>query len=445
VAAACGKGGIPMAYHSSAFCDRRRPAYTLFVSIGLAVTLLIVPWLASSASGATSSPKTSVLIPSNGATLSGTTATLDASATNATSVEFRLFGGSFGFNAPVLCTATLTYFGWYCGWNSTTVPNGSYLLLSEAFNGGGSTFSSGVSITVKNSAIAFVTNESDGTVTPIDTATNTAGTPITGVVFPWQIAITPNGASAYATDLVGSSVTPINLITSTAGTPINVGSHSLGGVAITPDGSTAYVADNFDATVVPIDTATNTTATPIKVGKAPLSIAVTPNGATAYVTNNGDGTVTPINTASNLPGSPIPVGSNPYAIAITPNGATAYVTGSNAEGDFVTPINLTTNIAGTPIQLGGNGFTGIAIAPNGATAYVANTAGIVTPIAIATNTAEAPIAVANQPLGIAITPDGTTAYVSTAGNNTVTPIDLATNMVETPIGVGSGPFGIAIG
>ncbi len=75
--------------------------------------------------GAGPSPTTSVLVPSNGATLSGST-TLDASASNATSVEFRLFGGSYGYNAPVLCTATQTYYGWLCSWNTTTVPNGSY-------------------------------------------------------------------------------------------------------------------------------------------------------------------------------------------------------------------------------------------------------------------------------------------------------------------------------
>ena len=72
---------------------------------------------------------TSVLIPSHGAALVGST-TLDASASNATSVEFRLFGGIYGFNAPVLCTATLTAYGWLCGWNTATVPNGSYTLVS---------------------------------------------------------------------------------------------------------------------------------------------------------------------------------------------------------------------------------------------------------------------------------------------------------------------------
>ena len=94
-------------------------------------------------------PSTSILIPSNGAALSGSTY-LDASASNATSVEFRLFGGIYGYNAPVLCTATLTYYGWLCSWDTTTVPSGSYVLLSEAFNSAGSAFSSGVSITVNN-------------------------------------------------------------------------------------------------------------------------------------------------------------------------------------------------------------------------------------------------------------------------------------------------------
>ena len=91
----------------------------------------------------------SVLIPSPGATLSGSTY-LDASASNATSVEFRLFGGTYGFSAPVICTATLTDYGWLCAWNTRTVPDGAYVLVAVAFNSTGSTFSSGVSVTVDN-------------------------------------------------------------------------------------------------------------------------------------------------------------------------------------------------------------------------------------------------------------------------------------------------------
>jgi hypothetical protein len=95
-------------------------------------------------------PTTTMLVPSSGATLSGTAATLDATATNATSVQFWLLGGSYGYSGHLVGTATLTSYGWLYSWNTTTVANGSYALLSEAFNSGGSAFSPGVSITVAN-------------------------------------------------------------------------------------------------------------------------------------------------------------------------------------------------------------------------------------------------------------------------------------------------------
>jgi polyvinyl alcohol dehydrogenase (cytochrome) len=95
-------------------------------------------------------PTTTVRLPSNNSSPSGTQ-WLDASATSATSVQFFLFGGTFGYSAHPLCTATSTIDGWLCSWNTTTVPDGSYALLSEAFNSAGSsTFSSGISITVAN-------------------------------------------------------------------------------------------------------------------------------------------------------------------------------------------------------------------------------------------------------------------------------------------------------
>ena len=96
-------------------------------------------------------PTTSIVLPSAGATLSGSTY-LDATATNATSVQFLVFGGSFGFNAPVACTATGTVYGWACGWNTTSVPNGSYTLVAQATGPGGTTYSAGVSFKVSNAA-----------------------------------------------------------------------------------------------------------------------------------------------------------------------------------------------------------------------------------------------------------------------------------------------------
>ena len=68
--------------------------------------------------------------------LSGSTY-LDASASNATTVEFVLFGGSYGLSGHVVGTATPTLYGWLDSWNTTTVPNGSYVLVSYASGPGG--------------------------------------------------------------------------------------------------------------------------------------------------------------------------------------------------------------------------------------------------------------------------------------------------------------------
>ena len=96
-------------------------------------------------------PTTSILVPSNGATLSGT-ATLDASAADnvkVSRVEFRLTGGSS--NNALIGVATLTYFGWIAQRNTTTVPNGAYTLNSVAFDSAGNQGRSpDVSITVQN-------------------------------------------------------------------------------------------------------------------------------------------------------------------------------------------------------------------------------------------------------------------------------------------------------
>ena len=50
----------------------------------------------------------------------------------------------------LLCTATPTLYGWLCAWNTATVPNGTYVLVSGAINSAGVAFSSGVSVTVDN-------------------------------------------------------------------------------------------------------------------------------------------------------------------------------------------------------------------------------------------------------------------------------------------------------
>jgi len=140
------------------------------------------------------------------------------------------------------------------------------------------------------------------------------------------IAVTPDGKTAYvpATPSAGDEVvTPIDTATGTAGKPISAGRPAAGGceadvIAVTPDGKTAYVTSYNDGTVIPISTATNTAGPPIRTGTNPSDIAITPDGETAYASNKGSGTVTPIDTATSTPGTPIPAGPGPGPIAIAP-------------------------------------------------------------------------------------------------------------------------------
>ena len=70
---------------------------------------------------------------------------------------------------------------------------------------------------------AYVANSGSNTLTPIATATNTAGPPIPAGSVPENIAITPDGRTAYVANVLSGTVTPIATATNTAGPPIPVG------------------------------------------------------------------------------------------------------------------------------------------------------------------------------------------------------------------------------
>ena len=94
-------------------------------------------------------PTTTVVLPSNGASLSGTTYLDATTSPGVTKVQYELSGGSLP--VMVIATATPTIYGWLAAWNSTNVQNGTYTLQSIAtYPGGVSGASPGVTITVAN-------------------------------------------------------------------------------------------------------------------------------------------------------------------------------------------------------------------------------------------------------------------------------------------------------
>jgi hypothetical protein len=94
-------------------------------------------------------PTTSVVLPSAGASVSGSQY-LDATASpGVTSVKYELSGN--GLSNDPIATGTPTLYGWLAGWNTTGFSNGTYTLQSVAsYAGGVSGPSPLVTVTVSN-------------------------------------------------------------------------------------------------------------------------------------------------------------------------------------------------------------------------------------------------------------------------------------------------------
>src|SRR5438477_92473 len=159
---------------------------------------------------------------------------------------------------------------------------------------------------------AYITNLNDGTVSVIDTASNTVMATVPVGNFPNGVAVTPDGAHVYVANVGGSTVSVIATATNTVTATVPVGLNPEG-VAVTPDGTRVYVA-NFNAnTISVIATASNTVTATVTVGANPAGVAVTPDGARVYVANQNSNNVAMIATAGNTVTATVLVGNAPRA------------------------------------------------------------------------------------------------------------------------------------
>ena len=190
-------------------------------------------------------PTTAVIVPSNNATVSGTSVSLDAAASAQQSgatiskVQFVLTGGTF--NKTVIGTASASIYGYVYSWNTVGVPNGAYTLQSFATDSAGNTaYSTGITVTVSNNppstAVIVPSNNAtvSGTASALDAAASaqqpgatiskvqfvltggtfnktvigTATASIYGYVYSWNTVGVPNGTytlQSLATDSAGNT------------------------------------------------------------------------------------------------------------------------------------------------------------------------------------------------------------------------------------------------
>ncbi len=306
--------------------------------------------------------------------------------------------------------------------------------------------------------LAWVTNHDDGTVSVIDTETNTV------------IATIPVGNGAK-------------------------------GILLNADGTRAYVTNYDDDSVSVIDTADKTVvATILSVGDGPWGLTFNRDGSALYVSNNLADTMSAISTTSHevfatialSPGaSPrgmgrgqtgvgtLAYGLNEIEVVETDPGDINYHTVEDIISTGATPAGgalrhdasgdvdriwvslesldrvrvIDTGDGGNPdvvvaTIVVGNMPAGAALTPDLSRVYVANSgANTVSVISTSSNSVIKTITVGSNPTGVAITPDGARVYVTNRGSNTVSVIDTSTNAVVATIAVGAGPCcdqGIAI-
>jgi YVTN family beta-propeller protein len=318
-----------------------------------------------------------------------------------------------------------------------------------------------VGVVTEIGAGAVLGNGNSAEVIDLQHATSKGERSVTVGTFPDAVAISIPRETAYVTNYTDGTVTPVDLLTGRPGKPIHVGGGPAG-IAITPDNKMAYVTDAGSAplgdTVTPIDLKTHRVLRAIKVGLGPQGIAITPDGKTAYVANAGaivtgqtgaiGHTVTPINLVTKRALTAINVGNAPIAIAISGDGSTAFVT--NSYSGSVSPISVAANVAGTPIEMVGSPQAIVNI-PKKNQMLIANAATTgadnLTTIAVATESAGASITVPSNPTSLAITPDGKTAWVVSNGTKALVSVDLASGVVDTAhaLTFAGGPYAIAIG
>lgn len=293
---------------------------------------------------------------------------------------------------------------------------------------------------------AYVSNYYDGTVTLIDSSSNTVIATIPVGLGPDTIGITPDGTRAYILNYNSDSISVI--INQTVVATLT-GFTAPYGIVFLPNGQRAYVANNLvNDTVSVLDTNPNsptynqiisTISDPSFDG--PGVEGITPDGTKIYVPNQNVNTVSVINTLNNsvsVVSDPMSTITSPFQVVVAPNGINAYV--SNYGSFDVSIINVATNTATGSVTLPIMQYF-LAISPDNSkiyvTGYTSNVYVIHTTLGNTVTTVNDPMSVFIFAAGMAFSPDGTKAYVSD-NSGFVAIVDVATDTVIGTIAAGSG-------
>jgi PQQ-dependent catabolism-associated beta-propeller protein len=300
---------------------------------------------------------------------------------------------------------------------------------------------------------AYVSNERDGTVTVIDTATDRVVATINVGARPRGIRTSPDGKLVYVALSFSSQQTPgtINKIAAIDHDTGKVVAQYDAGTdpeqfAVSNDGRRLFISNEDAGTASIVDTSSGKVISTVVVGIEPEGVTISPDGRWVYVTAETSNTVSVIDADTNEVAATFLVGARPRDTAFSPDGARAYVTAEL--GRSLSVIDTRTHSVVRTIQLPRADNLkpmGVVVSHDGEKIYVANgRANSVSVIDARDDRVLTTIPVGERVWGLALTRDGKKLYAANGVSNDVSVIDTATNAVVATVKAGDGPWGIAI-
>jgi YVTN family beta-propeller protein len=311
---------------------------------------------------------------------------------------------------------------------------------------------------------AYISNAGSSSVSVIDGATNTVVCPPGGSppctstvpvgIMPGGVAVNPAGTFAYVANKDDGTVTVIDTATNTESRRISVGQEPWG-VAVSADGTRVYVALGNGNVAVIDGTTNNPLPNPISIPGAAALNGIAVAGSTVVVTDGSFGRVYVIDTATsviktvNLGLNSFPVG---VAVRVDPTTGTLtriYVSSLSSlsmgtlEVSVIDPALIgvpnVDPITHVPFAAGFSAG-GIALSNDGQVLYVTDDSQNLYFVSTLSNAVTGSVQVGTSPYGVAVEPtNANRVYVGNTGDGTVSVVDVAAG-TAVAVRVGDAPF-----
>ena len=296
------------------------------------------------------------------------------------------------------------------------------------------------------SPFAYVPNQKSGTISVIDTATDTVTKTLSGSGALGKrlqaIDSDVKGDILYVVDAEHNKLFAIDPSNDTVKHSVDIGEDAEG-VRLSPSGDMLAVCAEGQHKVLLIDAKTFQITSRIPTqGKNPEHCEFAPDKKLLLTSNEGTDNLDVIDLGQKKSVGTIATSGHPRGAAFIPGTTHVYVAQESANAVDVIDLPSRNKIASitTPLRT-----AGITVSHDGKRVYAAaGGAGSVAVIDVATNKVTNEIKVGQRPWNMALTPDGKKLYVANGRSNSVSVIDTASLKVTKEIPVGELPWGVTI-